>query len=155
VAGSTAINGDAIMPKQIHKRFSSDEVKDVLGRYVRREVGVEQAYALLKISRRRFFDLLGVYRKNPEAFQVEYQRKGANRKLAKKVDQKIVGELKKEARLIEDKDNPIRDFNYSFIREILAEKHHVQVSLSTVIDRAKKMGFTKRGKFASATTARS
>lgn len=130
------------MEKQIHKRFSSDEVKEILERYIQKEINLEQAYSLLKIGRRRFFDLLRKYREKPDEFRIEYQRKTVNRQLDKHVDIKIYGELKKEAKLIADPSNTIQNFNYSFVKEVLAEKHQVHVSLPTIINRAKKMDFT-------------
>jgi hypothetical protein len=59
-------------------------------------------------------------------------------------------ELKKEAEIIRDKSNPVRFYNYSYVKEILEKKHKVHVSLPTIIDRAKKMGITNKGPLAKA-----
>lgn len=133
------------MVKQLHKRFSTKEVRDVLKRYSAGEVGREQAMAILKIGRRRFFDLLKAYRNSPEDFKVSYGRKGPTRKIDTKVEEKIMAELERESKLIKDKRNPVRDYNYSYIKEVLKEDHDVTVSLPTIIRRAKKRGFIKRG----------
>ncbi len=54
-------------------------------------------------------------------------------------------ELNKEAEIIADKDNPVRFYNYSYLKDILEKKHNVHVSLPTIIRRAKKMGITNKG----------
>ena len=64
-------------------------------------------------------------------------------------------ELKKETEIIRDKSNPVRFYNYSYVKEILEKKHKVHVSLPTIIDRAKKMGITSKGHLARPTTGRS
>jgi hypothetical protein len=43
--------------------------------------------------------------------------------------------------MIENPEIPLRHYNYSYIRDLLRETHHQKVSLSTIIDRAKKHGF--------------
>jgi hypothetical protein len=116
---------------------------------------VEQALALLKIRRRQFFKLLKSYRESPDLFSLEYKRENPPRKIDEKTEKKIINELKKEAKLIKDKNNPITDYNYSFIRETLAQKGQVTVSLSTIIRRAKKGGFIKRSDLGSHMTGKS
>ena len=64
-------------------------------------------------------------------------------------------ELKKETEIIRDKSNPVRFYNYSYVKEILEKKHKVHVSLPTIIDRAKKMGITNKGPLARPMTGRS
>lgn len=142
------------MAKQLHKRFSTKEVKEIFEKYLSKEIGVEHALGFLKIKRRQFFDLLKLYRESPDAFSLDYKRTKAHRKIDEKAEQKILSELKKEAKLIANPDNPIRDYNYSFIREILEEKHKVSVSLPTIISRAKKMGFTKKRSLGKSMTVR-
>lgn len=132
------------MGKHLHKRFTVEEVKAVFERYLSREIGVQHALALLKTSRRRFFELLKGYRETPDSFSMEYKRKGTSRRIDPKAEQKIIGELKKESRMIKDKNNPVRDYNYSYIREVLETKHKISVSLPTIIARAKKGGFIRR-----------
>ena len=142
------------MGKHLRKLFSEKEVKEVFERYLSREIGTEQALALLKIRRRQFFKLLKAYRESPNSFSLEYKRKTPPRKIDEKTEKKIESELKREAKLIEDKNNPIKNYNYSFIRETLEQKYDVHVSLSTIISRAKKMGFTRKRSSESHTTAK-
>jgi len=46
------------MAEHLQKRCSVTEVKEVFERYVSREIGVDHVLALLKIHRRRCFDLM-------------------------------------------------------------------------------------------------
>ncbi len=41
-------------------------------------------------------------------------------------------ELNKEAEIIADKGNPMRFYNYSYLKDILEKKHNVHVSLPTI-----------------------
>lgn len=143
------------MGKHLRKLYSAKEVKEIFERYLLKEIGTEQALALLKIRRRQFFKLLKAYRESPDSFSLDYKRKTPPRKIDEKAEKKIVSELKREAKLIEDKTNPIKNYNYSFIRETLEQKHDVSVSLSTIINRAKKGGFIRKGNSESRMTGKS
>ena len=46
------------MGKHLRKLFSADQVKEEFRRYLTRQIGVDQASAMLKIRRRQFFKLL-------------------------------------------------------------------------------------------------
>jgi len=143
------------MGKHLRKLFSVDHVKEVFQRYLSREIAVDQALAMLKIRRRQFFKLLKLYREKPESFSLDYTRKAPPRKIDAKAEAKITQELKKETEIIRDKRNPVRFYNYSYVKEILEKKHKVQVSLPTIIRRAKKMGITNRDPLARPMTGRS
>jgi hypothetical protein len=143
------------MGRHLRKLFSAEQVKEVFRRYLARQIGIDQASAMLKIRRRQFFKLLKVYRQRPESFSLDYTRKAPPRKIDAKAEAKITQELRKEAEIIRDKTNPVRYYNYSYVKEVLEKKHKVQVSLPTIIDRAKKMGITKRGLLQKPTTVRS
>ena len=143
------------MGKHLRKLFSADQVKEVFERYLSREIAVDQASAMLKIRRRQFFKLLKVYRERPESFSLDYTRKAPPRKIDAKTEARIMQELKKKTEIIGDKRNPVRFYNYSYVKEILEKKHKVHVSLPTIIDRAKKMGITNKGPLARPMTGRS
>jgi len=143
------------MRKHLHKRFSTEEVKNIFERYINKEIELKHAIALLKLHRRQFFDLLKKYRQNTKEFTINYQRKTPPHQIDGEAEKIILKELKKEKALIEDKNNPIRNYNYSFIKETLAEKHKVKVSLPTIINRAKKLGIIKNRKSANAMTGKS
>ena len=143
------------MGKHLRKLFSADQVKEVFHRYLARQIAVDQASAMLKIRRRQFFKLLKLYRERPKSFSLEYTRKTPPRTIDAKAEAKITQELKKEAEIIRDKRNPVRFYNYSYLKEILEKKHKVRVSLPTIIRRAKKMGITNKGLLQRSMIARS
>jgi len=132
------------MGKHLRKRFSVQEVKEIFERYLSREIGTEHVLALLKIGRRRFFDQIKKYREAPDAFSLDYKRQRSSNRISEKAEKKILRELQKEASIIEDKTNPVRDYNYSYLKQILEKKHKVVVSLPTIITRAKKAGFIRK-----------
>ena len=129
------------MTEQLHKRFTTDQVKALLEKYETK--GVELLYILniLDISKRRFFKLLKKYREDKNNFSIDYKRGSPNNKIDKNIEENIIAELKIEKDLIDLKDNPIKDYNYSYIKDRLKGKYKSKVSLPTIIDRAKKGGF--------------
>lgn len=132
------------MKKQIHKKFDTKHVIGIFEQYLSGEILQEQAQILLRVSRSRFFYLLKGYREKPGEFSIEYCRKKPTRTLDRKVEGKIIKALEQEKSLIDNKENPIRDYNYSFIKETLQRKNGIEVSLTTIINRAKKMNFIRR-----------
>ena len=46
--------------------------------------------------------------------------------------------------MIDDKEIPLRSYNYTYIKELLMEKYGQKVSVPTVISKAKKYGFYKK-----------
>lgn len=143
------------MGKHLRKLFSEKEVKEIFERYLSREIGTEQALALLKIRRRQFFKLLKAYRECPEDFSLDYKRTTPPRKIDPKSESKIIKELKKEAEIIRSESNPVKFYNYSYLKEILEKKHKVFVSLPTIIRRAKKLGIIRKGFSENRTTVKS
>ena len=143
------------MGKHLRKLYSTKEVKEIFERYLSREIGTEQALALMKIRRRQFFKLLKSYREKPSDFSLDYKRKAPPRTIDAKVETRIIKELKREKAIIEDKNNPVKFYNYSYLKTVLEEKHGVDVSLSTIIRRAKKLGITRKGFSENPTTGKS
>jgi len=134
------------MTKQLHKRFSTKEVKMLLKKYLTENVKLMYILEILKITQRRFFQLLKSYRKDPEDFSIEYKRKRPTRRISERIEKNIITELKIEKGLIEDKDIALTSYNYSYIKDRLKKKYHQEVSLSTIINRAKREGFYKAKK---------
>ena len=97
--------------------------------------------SILGIKRRRFFKLLARYKKDPDNFSIQYNRKTINRKIDQAIETNIIKELKIEKDLIKAKDVPIRCYNYSYIKDILENDYNQKVSLSTIINQAKTNGF--------------
>jgi hypothetical protein len=50
---------------QVHKRFTSDQVKELFGHYLKNEVERNYFQEILGIKKRRFFILLKEYKENP------------------------------------------------------------------------------------------
>ena len=59
---------------QLHKRFTSDQVKELLGRYPKYEMERKYIQEILGIKKSRFFMLLKQYKQNPQHFAIQYQR---------------------------------------------------------------------------------
>ena len=131
------------MAKQLHKRFSAEEVKTLFRKYLYE--GIELIYILetLKIKKSRFFNLLKEYARDPNNFSLKYKRKSASRRISADVERSIIKELKEEKKLIEDKDISVTSYNYSYVKDRIYENYKQKVSLPTIINRAKKEGFYK------------
>ena len=126
---------------QLHKRFSSDELKKLFDRYLQNEVERKYIQEILGIKKRRFFMLLKQYKENPTDFTIQYQRTTPPRIISPEIEQNILKELAIEKKIIENKEVPLTSYNYSYIRDRLKKQYHQRVSLPTVIDRAKTHGF--------------
>lgn len=129
------------MSKQLHKKFHNEQVISLLKKYLSKEIEINYLLEILGIKRRRFFKLLKEYRENPHHFSISYTRKKATRKIREDIEENIIKELSEENKLIENKDIPVKFYNYSYIKDELWKKYQQKVSLSTVIDRAKKNDF--------------
>ena len=126
------------MAKQLHKRFSDEEVKALFQKYLYE--GIELIYILetLRIKRSSFFELLKEYMRDPHSFTLMYKRTSATRRIGADVEESIIKELKEEEKLIEDKDICLTSYNYSYVKDRIYEKYRQKVSLPTIINRAKK-----------------
>jgi hypothetical protein len=129
------------MMSQLHKRFTSDQVQELLERYLKKEVERKYIQETLGISRRRFFMLLKQYREDPPHFTIQYHRTAPPRSISAEIEQNILKELAIEKRIIRDKEIPLSTYNYSYIKDRLRKTHRQKVSLNTIIHRAKKHGF--------------
>ncbi|MCL6087992.1 MAG: hypothetical protein M1475_06230 [Actinobacteria bacterium] len=126
---------------QLHKNFTEHQVKELIYRYMAKEIERSYIQEILRIKKTRFFALVKKYRKDPESFSIEYKRKKASRKISKDIEDSIMKELKIEKRLIADPEVPLRSYNYSYIKDRLLSGYDQKVSTPTIIDRAKKGGF--------------
>jgi hypothetical protein len=129
------------MSKQLHKNFTDGQVKSLLKSYLDKKIKLDYILQMLRIKRRRFFELIAKYRKDPDSFSIQYERKTINRKINPDIEKNIVKELKIEKDLIKNKDIPIKWYNYSYIKDLLEQKYSQKVSLPTIIDRAKRNNF--------------
>ena len=126
---------------QLHKRFSSEELKELFNRYRQNEVKRKYIQEVLGIKKSRFFLLLRQYKENPMEFTVQYQRMTPPRIISPEIERNILKELAIEKKIIQNKEVPLTSYNYSYIRDRLKGQYHQKVSLPTIIDRAKKHGF--------------
>jgi len=134
------------MGKQLHKKFSDDQIKELLERYLGKKIKRADIQKVLGIGKTRFFELLKQYIDSPIGFSVEYIRKNATNKIAPEVEENIMVELETEKRLIQDPEVPVRTYNYSYIKDRLAQDHMQKVALSTIISRAKAYGYYQQKK---------
>lgn len=126
---------------QIHKRFTDDQVKNLLQRYLEKEIERKYIQEILHIKKSRFFELLQRYRNNPGKFSIQYDRKTQTRSIDPNIEKNIIKELKIDQKAIQNKNIPLRYYNYSYIRDRLETKYKQKVSLPTIINRAKKNDF--------------
>ena len=127
--------------KQLHKKFTDFQIKDLMERYLKKKVEREVLQKVLGIKKTRFFALIKRLKEDPENFSVSYFRSMPTRTISKDIETNIIKELKIEKDLIKAKDVPIRCYNYSYIKDILENDYNQKVSLSTIINRAKANGF--------------
>jgi len=126
---------------QIHKEFTDSQVKELIERYIKRDIKLHYVLEILGIKRSRFFVLLKQYKECPDTFSIQYGRKAKTRKISESIEHNITKELRIEKDMIENMEIPLRYYNYSYIRNLLEERYNQKVSLSTIIDRAKKNDF--------------
>ncbi len=133
------------MHKQLHKRFATSQVKAILEKYLRKEIGAKDAIAYLELGRTHFYNLVRDYQKDPISFSIAYVRSTPTRLLNSTIEDNILEELKIEKeKIIDNPHVPTKHYNYSYIRSILKEKYGQRPSVSTIIDRAKKHGYWKK-----------
>jgi len=132
------------MTEQLHKRLMDEQVGIIFKRYLSREMKTDKCMDLLGLKRRQFFEWVKRYRQNPDNFTVDYKREAVSRKISQEVEDSIIRELASEKRLIDDKTMPVWFYNYSYLKDQIWKKYEQEVSLPTIISRAKKTGFTSR-----------
>jgi hypothetical protein len=123
---------------QVHKRFTDEQVGILFHGYCQGLLTRAAVQEMLVISKSSFFALLRAYRRDPQGFSVAYQRATPAR-LSAAIEAEVVEALRQEKELVEDKRLSISGYNYSAVRDRLAQKG-VAVSLTTIIDRAKRLG---------------
>ena len=125
---------------QLHKRFTTEQIKELLQRYIDGKIERKHIQGILNIKNRQFFKLLKEYKDNPENFSIDYVRKSPKR-ISEEVENNIIKELKIDKKIIQDTNNPTDSYNYSYIKDQLENKYHQKVSLPTIITRAKQYDF--------------
>lgn len=126
---------------QIHKKFTDDQVKDLFLRYLQKKIQRKYIQEILGIVKARFFALLKQYRNDPDNFSIQYIRKSKTRSIDSHIEENIIKELTIDKEAIQNKDIPLKSYNYSYIKDRLDATYNQKVSLPTIIDRAKKNDF--------------
>ena len=126
---------------QLHKRFTDDQVKAMLQRYLHHEIERSYLQTILGVGKAQFFKLVTRYRTNPQTFSIQYTRRTPTRRLDPRIEQHIIHELRIDQRAIQNPQVPLRSYNYSYVRQRLHTQYRQQASLSTIIARAKSHGF--------------
>lgn len=124
----------------IYMRLSQAQVVTILTQYTEKKISAADAQAKLGLKRSRFFILLERFRVNGASFVLFTPRKAKSR-ISADAESHIKNELEKERDLIADSSIPIRFYNYSAVRDVLKEKHCIEISVPTIITRAKELGF--------------
>ena len=57
---------------QLHKKFTDSQVKELIDRYLRKEIKRKYIQEVLGIEKTRFFALIKAYRENPDEFSIQY-----------------------------------------------------------------------------------
>lgn len=125
---------------QIHKQFSTEQIKDLLKRYMDKQIERNYIQELLGIKKAQFFRLLNEYRINPDKFSIDYARTSPKR-LLPEIKENIIKELTIDKEAIENKNIPLKYYNYSYVRDRLKKIYTQDVSLPTVIKYAKEHDF--------------
>jgi hypothetical protein len=109
--------------------------------YELKEIKADYLMQILGLKKTRFFELVNLYRSNPGNFSIRYARISSNRAMSRAIEKNILKELKVERKMIGNPEIPLKRYNYSYIKNLLHEKYHQEVSLLAIIDRAKRNGF--------------
>ena len=127
--------------EQLHKKFTDEQVKDLMQRYTNKELKREHIQQMLRIGKTRFFALVKDYRDNPQEFSIQYDRQAKTRGIDPAIEKNILKELKSTKALIDEKSMPVWSYNYNFIKKNLEANKKQKVSLQTIINKAKQYGF--------------
>ena len=126
---------------QLHRRFTTEQVRALLQGYCQGTISRVELEEIMGIGKTRLFAMLKLYRRGPDAFSLTYER-ATPAKLLTNVETEIEKELRREQELVDDRRLPISGYNYSALRDRLAQRG-IKVSLPTIIDRAKRLGCYK------------
>ena len=129
------------MAAQIHKKFSDEQVKELMQKYINKEVERKYLQEILGIGKSRFFELLQDFRNNPNDFSVEYNRSSQAKRIVPEIQKNIIKELAIDKKAIQNKDIPLYRYNYSYIKKRLETTYGQTAALSTIIEYAKTNDF--------------
>src|ERR1035437_2237084 len=114
--------------QQLHKRFTNEQVRDIVGKYIQKQLRAKEACNYLSIGRTRLHQLTTTYRQNPDKLTLVYNRTTPTHEVAKSVKGHILAELKFEKdKIIDNPSVPTTRYNYSYIRNLLWDKYDEKV----------------------------
>jgi hypothetical protein len=82
--------------KQLHKKFTDFQIKDLMTRYLKKEVERKDLQKVLGIKKTRFFALIKRLKEDPKNFSVSYFRSMPTRTISKDIETNIIKELNTE-----------------------------------------------------------
>jgi hypothetical protein len=126
---------------QLHKRFTDDQIKVLLQGYIEGKMSRAEIQEMFGIGKTRFFSVLKKYKQDPENFTLAYHRATPAR-LTTEMEAAIRDALLKEKEIVGDPNLPISGYNYTAMCDRL-KKQGIKVSVTTIIDRAKKLNCHK------------
>jgi hypothetical protein len=129
------------MAAQIHTKFTTEQVKELLEKYIKGEVQRKYLQEILGIKKAMFFRVLKAYRENPATFSVDYKRSSPTRSIAPEIKETIAKELAIDKKAIQNKDIPLYKYNYSYVQKRLETKYKQSAALNTIIKYAKANDF--------------
>jgi hypothetical protein len=115
--------GDSKMAKHIHTKFTNDQVKELLQKYLNKEVKRKYIQEILGIGKSRFFEIIQAYRQDTKTFSVDYKRCSSTRSIAPEIKANIAKELAVDKKAIQNKDIPLYKYNYSYVQKRLETKY--------------------------------
>ncbi len=125
---------------QLHKRQTIEQVRLIFDWYEQGLVSRVEAQDKLGIKRRRFFELLKVYRTG-KLTTITAKRANAHRRIPITVETAIRTELSAEKRLINNAGMTVTTYNYRAVRDAVTEVTGKPLSAQTVRNRAKAWGY--------------
>jgi hypothetical protein len=129
------------MVGQIHTKFTTEQVKELLQKYIDGSVERKYIQEVLGIGKSRFFKISQAYRKDKDSFSVEYKRSSEARKIALEIQDNIIKELAIDKKAIQNKEVPLHRYNYSYVQRRLKAKYKQSAALTTIIEYAKANDF--------------
>jgi hypothetical protein len=103
---------------QLHRCFSNEQVKVLLQSYCQGKITRTDLQQMLDVEKTRFFALLKSYRQNPETFTITYLRTTSAWRSAQ-VESEIEHALLQEKRIVQGRQLPISEYNYTAMRDRL------------------------------------
>src|SRR3989344_1955089 len=107
----------------ISKRLSEAQAVTILTQYVEKKISSADAQAKLGLKRSRFFDLVRAFQKDKQTFTIVRDEGERKTRISKNAETHIKDELAEEKKLIDNKDVPVRSYNYYAVHDTLKYRY--------------------------------